>query len=169
MQPAQLANPDCVDTLYTHHHGWLQGWLRKKLGSASDAADLAHDVFLRVLASRRAVELREPRAYLTTIAHGLMVNHIRRREIERAYLQTLAQLPEPQWPSAETMAILVETLTAVGAMLDGLPPRVREAFLLSQFDGLSYAEIADKMATSVNMVQKYMVRAMQHCYLALHG
>ncbi|MDZ4357508.1 MAG: sigma factor, partial [Variovorax sp.] len=38
-----------VRVLYGDHHGWLQGWLRRRLGSACDAADLAHDVFMRLL------------------------------------------------------------------------------------------------------------------------
>jgi len=32
--------------LYTDHQGWLQAWLRKKLGNAHQAADLAHDTFV---------------------------------------------------------------------------------------------------------------------------
>ena len=38
-----------VQTLYSEHHGWLQGWLQRKLGNRCDAADLAHDTFLRLL------------------------------------------------------------------------------------------------------------------------
>src|ERR1700756_5510846 len=35
--------------LYEDHHCWLQGWLRRRLGNAADAADLAHDAFLRLI------------------------------------------------------------------------------------------------------------------------
>ncbi len=41
-------------TLYTDHHGWLQGWLRKKLGDVHQAADLAHDTFCAPAGARRA-------------------------------------------------------------------------------------------------------------------
>jgi RNA polymerase sigma-70 factor (ECF subfamily) len=73
-----------VQTLYSDHHGWLRGWLRGKLGNASDAADLAQDVFVRVLARRQPMQAREPRAYLSTIARGLVIDHWRRRELEQA-------------------------------------------------------------------------------------
>ncbi|MCP2821025.1 RNA polymerase subunit sigma-24, partial [Salmonella enterica subsp. enterica serovar Typhimurium] len=33
-----------AEDLYRGHHGWLQGWLRRKLGDAMDAADIAQDV-----------------------------------------------------------------------------------------------------------------------------
>lgn len=44
--------PHSLHALYQDHQGWLQGWLRKKLGNALDAADLVHDTYLRVLSRR---------------------------------------------------------------------------------------------------------------------
>jgi len=74
-----------VQALYSDHHGWLQGWLRKKLGNAFDAADLAQDTFVRVLRAPGLDRVEEPRAYLTTVARNLLINHVRRRAIERAW------------------------------------------------------------------------------------
>lgn len=74
--------------------------LRRKLGCAWDAADLAQSTFVRVLTARGqpADTVAEPRAYLTTISQRLLANHLRRRQIERAYLDALATLPEPVAP-----------------------------------------------------------------------
>jgi len=156
--------PRSVETLYGEHHGWLLGWLRRKLGHAGDAADLAQDTFLRVLGRQRDVdEVREPRAWLTTIAHGLVVDHVRRRTLERACLEAIAALPEPQAPSPETQMLLVEALVRIDAMLDGLPAKARSAFLLSRLDGLGYAEIAQRLNVSLSSVEKYMATAIRHC------
>ncbi|MDQ2137587.1 sigma-70 family RNA polymerase sigma factor [Alcaligenaceae bacterium B3P038] len=155
-----------VHTLYSEHHGWLQGWLRRKLGCTFEAADLMHDTFVRVLDRSDRSDLnviREPRAYLTTIAHGIMVNHVRRKDLERAYLQALAALPEAVAPSPEARAIALEALIDIDRLLDGLPPRVRRAFLLNQLEGLTHAEIAEQLAVSVSSIRQYLVRAMTHC------
>jgi RNA polymerase sigma factor (sigma-70 family) len=164
--PDRPPNRD-VETLYGEHHGWLLGWLRRKLGHAGDAADLAQDTFLRVLGRSRDVsdvsEVREPRAWLTTIAHGLVVDHVRRRTLERACLEAIASLPEPQAPSPETQLLLVEALVRVDAMLDGLPAKARSAFLFSRLDGLGYAEIAQRLNVSLSSVEKYMATAIRHC------
>lgn len=153
-----------VETLYGDHHGWLLGWLRRKLGHAGDAADLAQDTFVRVLGRPGDVEeVREPRAWLTTIAHGLVVDHVRRRTLERACMEAIAALPEPQAPSPETQLLLVETLVRIDTMLDGLPPKARSAFLLSRLDGLGYAEIAQRLNVSLSSVEKYMATAIRHC------
>lgn len=154
-----------VHTLYSNHHGWLHGWLRKKLGNACDAADLAQDTFLRVLAKRETPDVREPRAYLSTIAKGLVADFFRRQDLEKAYLDVLASLPEAQVPSPESRAIVLEALTAIDAMLDGMKPLVRRAFILSQLEGLTYDEIAQQLGVTKRTVSNYMCKAIEHCYL----
>jgi len=157
------ASPLNVEALYCDHHGWLQGWLRRKLGNAFDAADLAHDTFLKLLGERKIAALREPRAYLATVAHSLAVNLWRRQEIERAYLDTLAGLPEKSFPPPETRALVLETLCELDALLDRLNPKARSAFLFARLDGLTYGEIAARLQVSERMVKKYMAQAMLHC------
>ena len=74
MPPASLRAPlDPVQALYREHHGWLLALLRRRLRCPDGAADLAHDTFVRVLLRPEVLPgLREPRAYLTTIARGLL-------------------------------------------------------------------------------------------------
>ncbi|AHL77541.1 RNA polymerase sigma factor FecI [Stutzerimonas stutzeri] len=155
-----------VHRLYVDHQGWLNGWLRRQLGCSQKAADLAQDTFVRVLSKDHGLEsIREPRAYLHTIAKGLLINHWRRKQIEQAYLDTLALQPEAVMPSPESQALIVETLMQVDVMLTRLPYRVRRAFLLSQLHGLTYAAIAAELDVSERMVKKYMAQAMLHCLL----
>jgi RNA polymerase sigma factor (sigma-70 family) len=159
------SEPASIDAIYREHHGWLLGWFRRRLGGASCAADLAHDTFVRLMVSRDAQRLNEPRAFLRTLAHGVVVNHWRRQDIERAWLDALAVLPEPLAPSPEERLLALQTLCHIDAMLDRLNPKARTAFLLSQLDGLAYAEIAAQLKVSERMVKKYMAQAMLQCLL----
>ena len=132
MNPQGYPSTPSIETLYQDHHGWLRGWLQRRLGNAADAADLAHDTFVRVLARPRGIEGGEggQRAYLTTIARGLLVDHWRRQRLEQAYLEALAARPEAVAPSEEARAIILETLFEIDAMLDRLPPKVSQALSL---------------------------------------
>ncbi len=167
------ANPSCrqaMHVLYSDHHRWLQGWLRAKLGNAADAFDLTQDTFVRVLAAQRdevLPDLHEPRAYLTTVARRLLLNHFRRRSLERAYLDALALLPEPQMPSAEHQLQILQTLQQVDAALDTMPSTARRAFLLAQLDGLGYAEIASRLGVSERSVKRYVARGLAQCLLVM--
>lgn len=152
--------------LYVDHQGWLNGWLRRQLGCSQKAADLAQDTFVRLLTKDQDVAtIREPRAYLHTIARGLLINHWRRKQLEQAYLEGLALQPQAVMPSPESQALVIETLMQVDAMLSRLPSKVRRAFLLSQLHGMTYAAIAAQLQVSERMVKKYMAQAMLHCLL----
>lgn len=166
MHPSHpMSFPHALTDLYVQHHGWLRSWLQRRLGHAGDAADFAQDTYLRVIESRTVLaDIREPRAFLTTVAKRVVANHLRHREIERAYLETLAHMPQPLAPSPEERAIVLEALLEIDAILDGLPPKVRTAFLWAQLDGMPYAEIAERMGVSLSSVKQYMARAIRHCY-----
>ncbi|MDR0279443.1 MAG: sigma-70 family RNA polymerase sigma factor [Paucimonas sp.] len=153
-----------IEALYSGHHGWLYERLKKKLGNAMDAADLTQDTFTRVLASQ-VTRIEQPRAYLSCVAKGILVNWYQRKALERAYLDALAQLPEQQAPSPELRFLVLETLHQVDAMLDALPPLVKRAFLLSQLGGLKYDDIASQLGVSLITVKRYMKQAFVQCLL----
>ena len=153
-----------IEALYSGHHGWLYATLRKKLGNAMDAADLTQDTFTRILASRVSV-IEQPRAYLSCVAKGILVNWYQRKALEHAYLDALALLPAPQVPSPELRFIVLETLHEIDAMLDALPPLVKRAFLLSQISGLRYDDIAAQLGVSLITVKRYMKQAFVQCLL----
>ncbi|MDF3833998.1 sigma-70 family RNA polymerase sigma factor [Cupriavidus basilensis] len=155
-----------LHALYSDHHGWLCGWLRRKLGCSHRAADLAHDTFLRLLAREEAIAIHEPRAFLTTVAQRVLANHWRREQIERAYLEALVHAPASLAPSPEERAIVLETLLEIDRLLAGLPSPVKRAFLLSQLDGMGQAEIATQLGVSLTTVKRYLVRAGTQCYFA---
>jgi RNA polymerase sigma-70 factor (ECF subfamily) len=156
-----------VADLYVHHHGWLLGWLRGKLGCSHQAADVAQDTFIRVLTARVEAEIREPRAYLATVANRLVANFYRRQAIERAYLEALALLPEAEVPSPEMQLLCQEALVEIDRLLEGLGPKVKQVFILAQCEELPYAEIAARLQISLRSVNNYMARAMAHCCLML--
>lgn len=100
MSEAASPTEQTLHGLYREHRSWLERWLYQRLGNRWDAADLSQDTFLRVLASPQVLsELREPRAYLLTVGKRLLVNFHKRRSLEQAYLEALANLPEAQMPS----------------------------------------------------------------------
>lgn len=155
-----------ISSLYTDHHGWLQDWLRRRLGSAAQAADLAHDTFLRLLTAQAARcfgSAGEARAYLRTTAQNLCINLWRRQEIERAWLDILAAAPEARYPSAERQAIVLEALEEIGRMLQALSPKAARAFTLAVVCDMTDDEVGAELGVSGRMVRKYVAQAMLGC------
>ncbi|MCC4264478.1 sigma-70 family RNA polymerase sigma factor [Oceanimonas baumannii] len=166
MADAHAVHPCPLSALYCDHHAWLRQWLYGRLGNRMDAEDLAQDTFIRVIRAPDSVrQLREPRSYLVTIARGLTIDLFRKRSLERQYQDALAQLPPALWPSEEERALMQETLLQLDNMLAGLGQRVRQAFILSQFEGLNYEVIAGMQGVSLRTVKNDMAKAFAHCCL----
>lgn len=170
-QPPSAVVVHSVEKLYRDHHRWLRSLLQRKLGNVHQAADLAHDAFVALLRARPGAQavagLREPRAYLRTVAHGLVVDHFRSQALERAYLEVLAQQPEPVASSPEARQMVLQALQRIDAMLDALPARTRQVFLLSQLDGLKYEDIAARLRISVRTVKRDMQTGFAQCIAAM--
>ncbi|WP_373986878.1 sigma-70 family RNA polymerase sigma factor [Duganella sp. BuS-21] len=165
---AAASHPHFI-ALYSNHHSWLHRWLWAKLGNAHDADDLAQDTFTRILGRSDLAALSEPRAYLTTVAKGVLVNWYQRQSLERAYLEALAALPEPTAVSPEQRLLVLETLHEIDAMLDALPSKVKQAFLMSQLDGMGYADIALHLGLSLITIKRYMKQAFLQCLLVMES
>ncbi len=151
-----------VSQLYTDHHHWILSYLKKRLKNVEDAYDLTNDTFLKLILKGDISKIIEPRAFLTNLAHGLMVNHFRRKEIEAKYLEFLIQHSEDFHDSVETRTIILETLYQIDLILDGLEQKVKKAFLLSQLEGMAHGAIANEMQVSVSSVRKYISTALLH-------
>ncbi|MCD9006774.1 sigma-70 family RNA polymerase sigma factor [Luteimonas sp. XNQY3] len=155
---------------YGHHHGWLLQRLRGRVADRRDAEDLAAEAFCQVLVSRiDPAAIREPRAYLTTIASRLLFHLRRRRDLESAWLDRMRALPDAFAPSAEEQVALLEAIAAIDRLLAGLPQGAREAFLLLQLDGLDQAAIAARLGVSSRTVRRYLRDALRRCWLAGAG
>jgi RNA polymerase sigma-19 factor, ECF subfamily len=151
-----------VYTLYSTHHSWLVSWLKRRIGCIHNANDLAQDTFLRIIDKPTSYkQINEPRALLSTIAHGLMVDHIRRKELEQAYLEVITHLPQQFIQPPEDRLSFIETLLKIDTLLKDLKPNVRNVFLLSKLEGLTYIEIAEKLGVSLRTVESHMADALR--------
>ena len=155
-----------VEHYYREHHGWVKAWLQRRLGNNQDAAELAHDVFLRLLNKPRQFEsTTHVRAHLSSVSHHVWVDFWRHRQIEQTWQETLASQPAAYAPSEEHRALVLEALHEVHTMLARLPERVAETFLLVQLEGWSYRQISQHLGVSERTITKYMAQAMFQCLL----
>jgi len=153
-----------IETLYVEHHQWLKKWLNSRLSCPWLAADLMQDTFERLLRrSDKKQDYRQPRAYLTRIAKGLVIDHWRRREIEQAYIEALAAQPEADVICEQTRYELLETLVWIDRALNRLPTRTRQVFLRVQLEGVKYRLLADEFGVSERTIKADVAKAMLAC------
>jgi RNA polymerase sigma-70 factor (ECF subfamily) len=117
------------------------------------ADDLTQDIYVRAM---RSVERfrgdAAARTWLLSIARRTCADELRRRQRRRRYEQLDRPTPQPS-PSQ---------IVDVALLLDDLDPDRREAFVLTQLVGLSYAEAADVCQVATGTIRSRVARARQH-------
>lgn len=156
-----------VDQLYRDHQKWLLQWLCKKVGNSEQAADLTQDTFIKILQTRDALlGIHEPRAYLRTVAQNLMFDQIRRKRIEQAYLDELADMQYllDVLPSVEQQVEILQAIEQICQILAQVSIKAQQAFIWHYFEGQTHQQIANQLHVSTKMVQKYLGQCLLQCY-----
>ena len=159
--------PSEVETLFREHNEALVRFLRARLNSDADAREAAQEAYVRLLQLDQTNQPSFLRAFLFRIAANVATDMLRKRSSRGRVIvaETAADQPEP--PSQEQSLAAREELEIIDRALQSLPPRCREAFLLSRREGWSTAQIAAGLNVSDRMVRLYLVRAIEHMQLAL--
>lgn len=149
----------------------LHNYLRRRLRRPQDLDDLKQEIYMRLLRLGRMDCVREPLAYLYTVAASVIADFIlaeRRREnvaSDSDAVDSWAQDPSKAQPDdiAERMSIERQLEHA----LNELPPTQAAALVYHYQDGWSCDEIAQKLGLSTKSVDKYLTRGKARMRLIL--
>ena len=141
----------------------LRRHLRARLGSESDVEDLAQEAYLKFLqAAERGLEIRNPKAYLMTIAHNLPYHHY--KALERSPIPDDVDVDtlHAEGADLETAAALALQTDRINRAWRELSPKCQMALHLRWRKGLRVKEIAVRMDLSTGMVKKYLAQGLSH-------
>lgn len=171
MERLQRGQDDALNDLMERHAAAVFHFLCRMLANEDDANDLAQETFVRVFRSKDSFRLDQRFAtWLFTIAGNLARNHIRWRT--RHPNISLNAEPEPdqhslmdtlasEAPHAGDQTLATERSAAVRAAVNRLPPDLREAIVLCEWEELSVAEAAVVAETTPKAVESRLYRARQ--------
>jgi RNA polymerase sigma-70 factor, ECF subfamily len=156
---AKLSEKDAIaqaalTTLYRRYSQRIYTYCRKILGDNHTAEDILQETFVKLFDSgKKSREVENFPAYLMTIARNLCLSHRSRTkrqfvEVEEFHLQ-VRDVPYEQ----------KELLQLIQTSLELLPEDYREAFVLREYNGLSYNEIAEIIGESLDVVKVRIFRA----------
>jgi RNA polymerase sigma factor (sigma-70 family) len=160
------SNQALVERLFTEQGRALRAFFRRRLRRHAEAADLAQEVYVRMLRVADIDTIRNLEAYLYAVAGNLMKEHTLRERVasgavdleDPVVANQLAELPDL---GGEVDALQRER--RLQEVLQQLPAKCQEAVVLQYREGLSYAEIALRLGVSTNMIKKYLSQALVHC------
>jgi RNA polymerase sigma-70 factor (ECF subfamily) len=148
----------------------LRRFLAARLRDPGEACDIAQEVYLRLLRVERHELIRNPEAYLLTIASHLLHEQALRRAAAPSVVDIESVAPELRSLCEEDPSVQADAQRRVRELesaLAVLSPKARAALLLHRRDGYSIEEIGQHLGVSRAMAKKYLARALAHCRQAL--
>jgi RNA polymerase sigma factor (sigma-70 family) len=136
-------------------------------GAAADVPDVVQEIFLRLLRIRNHEAIRNPQAYLYTVASHVLHQYTLQRSAHPASMDPLVIAAECELADvAADPADEVEVgqrLEEIGRALRQLSPRAYATLVMYRCEGLTLAEIGARLGVSHVMVRKYLARAVAYC------
>lgn len=179
MERYQGGDVRAFQVLLTRHGRRVQNFIMRFLGDAHAAEDLLQEVFLRIIKGARDYQGRAKfTTWLYTIARNLCVDATRRRRFRRTVSldqplgedpggETLVDMVADEAPLEDREAMDRQFSNRLETALQGLNPDQREVFVLREFQGLPFADIAEVVGCPVNTVKSRMRYALEGLRLAL--
>src|ERR1700675_750408 len=158
--------PSLVERLFAEHRGGLQAFFLRRIRSKADAADLAQEVYVRMLRISNQAAIRNPVHYLYTVANNLVKEHA---VLDRRQASGIDIDAAPAHAELETLPAFdgdldtTQRVARLGIVLKQLRPKCRAAVELRFTHGLSYRAIATHLGVSPQMAKKYVAQALGHC------
>ncbi len=126
-----------AEQLFAANYPKLAGWVRRLVDDDETAHEIASEAFVRLLSKWTSPgKLDNPQSYLYMIATNLVRDHWRKTERERRAMRTVTAGAEPEPYSDPAQDVGVREL------IQQLPARLRDPFLLHYYAGFGIREIA---------------------------
>jgi RNA polymerase sigma-70 factor (ECF subfamily) len=160
------SKPSLVARLFIEHRAALQTFFRRRIRSKASAADLAQEVYMRMLRIPDHEGIRNPVHYLYTVANNLVKEHAVLEHRQASYVdidEASAQEQLEILPAFDANLDATQRAARLGVVLKQLSPKCRAAVVLRFTHDLSYREIGIHLGISPQMAKKYVAQALGHC------
>ena len=142
-----------VEKLWKEYHAALRRFIQRRIGDESTADDILQDVFLKT--HSRIGTLKDERriqGWLYQITRNTIIDYYRSHK-------RMEELPEEiSNPEPGDDRVLTELEACVRPMIERLPQPYRKALILSELEGFTQKEIAEKQAISLSGAKSRLQR-----------
>jgi len=140
----------------------LANYFFRQLGAAESAEELTQEVFVRLWKTKNYQVKARFSTWIYRLAQHLLIDHWRKfgRRPQQTVLENHQDWPLEQ-ASPEQLTLASESQHLLHSALQSLPPRQQQVLVLSKFQDLKYAEIAEILNCPSEQVKVQVFRAVQ--------
>lgn len=168
VQVAQ-GDQEAFGTLFHRYRHKILYFAWRFLQSESKAEDVLQEIFLKVWTSREQLrDIKNFKAWLTTITRNHIYNALRRMATEEAFINELARRTGQEREDTTLNDVSFnEVERALQKAVSNLTPQQQKVFELSRMQGLKHEQIAERLQISRDTVKKHMTDALRHIRLQM--
>lgn len=153
-------NAKAFEKLFEIYHKRLYAFTFSLTKSKEDSEEIVQNAFIKVWENKEIYIEEYPfEAYLFKIAKNAFLNHNRKqinRRIFEDHFEIFAELTDN---SADRHLLFKETQMIVDELINSMPPKRKEVFLLQKIEGHTRKEISDKLNISIVTIDSHLMKA----------
>lgn len=159
--PSELSTPAAFEALFRSNYGPLCSYASHFLADPDAAEEAVQEVLVKVWMGRASLTITTSiESYLFRATRNSCLNIIKHRKVQTGHAVYMAGA-EPEESDPADMALLATELQGkIREAIERLPLGRRKVFVMSRYDGLTYAQIAEKLEISVKTVENQMGHAL---------
>lgn len=153
----KLNDSGAFETLFKRYHDDLYRYFHYRINDSELSSDFCQELFVKLWNYREKLSPgKSVKSLLFTMARNMLINHYRHKSIHSSAFEEISY-SHPEFDLAEHF----DMETELKEIINTLPPKLREVFVLSRFDNMKYKEIASHLGISVKTVEARMSKALQ--------
>ncbi len=143
------------------YQGVLMRYFRRRGAAKALAEDMVQDVFVRLAQRAEGEPVENAEAYLMQTASSVWLDHLRRRKRrgEDEHVEYVDAQHAPEYFSPQRVVEGREAIHQLIAVLNALPERTRQAYVLCRIDGMKRKDAAKRLGVSTSAIEKHLMKA----------
>ena len=149
------------ETLFRDYYERLCNYANTMLNDMDEAEEMVQGTFLTLWEKRANVVIHTSmKSYLYRAVHNNCLNRIKHESVRRDHINEYRYIG--QVAEYDSHSVLTDELERqINEAIAGMPPQCQKVFMLSRFENLTYAEIAEHLGLSIKTVDHHMLKALK--------
>jgi RNA polymerase sigma-70 factor (ECF subfamily) len=164
MKDLKLIKKGCTitfESIYNAYSDRIYSYVFRQCRSESIADEVVQHVFVRLWEKRSLLSLEHTlESQLFRMAKTIYIDELRKAAHRRRYLES--QQLNQYLESIEEKIEYKNELELVLSLIDDMPPKRKQVFLMNRVENFSYLEISKKLSISPRTVENHIALALKH-------